>query len=166
MSNGVAAYPDVLSNVDMPGSSSAPAAAAGSRLNITVCDPVKQDQGINAYITYKVGPRFCSPLLLVVVEVGWKNCWYDTMSSHSRASHDDSGFRMIDCWLPRTRSTSSLTPARLWLGPQPLVAAYCCLERDACVCTNVNATPATMYRVELASIFPPLRSILTPWASL
>ncbi|CAN0482607.1 unnamed protein product, partial [Ectocarpus sp. 8 AP-2014] len=23
-------------------------------LNITVCDPVKQDQGINAYITYKV----------------------------------------------------------------------------------------------------------------
>ncbi|CAN0363967.1 unnamed protein product, partial [Ectocarpus sp. 13 AM-2016] len=37
----------------MPGRS-APAAAAGSRLNITVCDPVKQDQGINAYITYKV----------------------------------------------------------------------------------------------------------------
>ncbi|CAN0355394.1 unnamed protein product [Ectocarpus sp. 12 AP-2014] len=52
MSNGTA-YPDVLSNVDMPGRS-APAAAAGSRLNITVCDPVKQDQGINAYITYKV----------------------------------------------------------------------------------------------------------------
>lgn len=52
MSNGIA-YPDVLSNVDMPGRS-APAAASGSRLNITVCDPVKQDQGINAYITYKV----------------------------------------------------------------------------------------------------------------
>ncbi|CAB1101405.1 unnamed protein product [Ectocarpus sp. CCAP 1310/34] len=52
MSNGTA-YPDVLSNVDMPGRT-APAAAAGSRLNITVCDPVKQDQGINAYITYKV----------------------------------------------------------------------------------------------------------------
>lgn len=52
MSNGVA-YPDALSNVDMPGRS-APAAAPGYRLNITVCDPVKQDQGINAYITYKV----------------------------------------------------------------------------------------------------------------
>ena len=52
MSNGIA-YPDVLSNVDMPGRS-APTAASGSRLNITVCDPVKQDQGINAYITYKV----------------------------------------------------------------------------------------------------------------
>lgn len=52
MSNGVA-YPDVLSNVDMPGSS-VPAAAPGYRLGITVCDPVKQDQGMNAYITYKV----------------------------------------------------------------------------------------------------------------
>ena len=52
MSNGIA-YPDVLSNVDMPGSS-IPAAAPGYRLGITVCDPVKQDQGMNAYITYKV----------------------------------------------------------------------------------------------------------------
>lgn len=53
MSNGIA-YPDVLSNVDMPGRSAPTAAPSGSRLNITVCDPVKQDQGINAYITYKV----------------------------------------------------------------------------------------------------------------
>ncbi len=71
MSNGIA-YPDVLSNVDMPGPGrSAPMAATGSRLNITVCDPVKQDQGINAYITYKVCSYFfvfvvcCSSLLFV-----------------------------------------------------------------------------------------------------
>lgn len=59
MSNGIA-YPDVLSNVDMPGPGrSNPVAATGSRLNITVCDPVKQDQGINAYITYKVLNTWC-----------------------------------------------------------------------------------------------------------
>lgn len=66
MSNGVA-YPDVLSNVDMPGRS-APAAATGSRLNITVCDPVKQDQGINAYITYKVGRVAAAAVVVVGVE--------------------------------------------------------------------------------------------------
>lgn len=29
---------------------------ATNYLNITVSDPVKQNEGINAYITYKVGP--------------------------------------------------------------------------------------------------------------
>lgn len=57
MSNG-AAYLDVLSNVDMPAVASGRGVTAeappGYRLNITVCDPVKQDQGMNAYITYKV----------------------------------------------------------------------------------------------------------------
>lgn len=65
MSSNGTAYPDVLSNVDMPGRS-APAAATGSRLNITVCDPVKQDQGINAYITYKVSVAAAVVGLLLV----------------------------------------------------------------------------------------------------
>lgn len=61
------AYPDVLSNVDMPGTAAAAARGApaeappGSRLNITVCDPIKQEQGINAYITYKVCTCYSSP---------------------------------------------------------------------------------------------------------
>lgn len=54
MSNG-AAYPEVLSSAENTGSRAPAATAApGHRLKITVCDPVKQDQGINAYITYKV----------------------------------------------------------------------------------------------------------------
>lgn len=54
MSNG-AAYPEVLSNAENTGSRAPAATAApGHRLKITVCDPVKQDQGMNAYITYKV----------------------------------------------------------------------------------------------------------------
>ncbi|CAM9539380.1 unnamed protein product [Ascophyllum nodosum] len=46
-------YPEVMSDADNAGDHT-PEAAPGYRMKITVCDPVKQDQGINAYITYKV----------------------------------------------------------------------------------------------------------------
>lgn len=58
-------YMDLLAEVNMPsaagaasgnavGMGAAAEAPPGSRLDIKVSDPVKQDQGMNAYITYKV----------------------------------------------------------------------------------------------------------------
>ncbi|CAM9663012.1 unnamed protein product, partial [Phaeothamnion confervicola] len=46
-------FPDVLSEMD--GGATKPGGGGQThRLKVTVCDPVKQDQGMNAYITYKV----------------------------------------------------------------------------------------------------------------
>lgn len=56
---------DTVSSAESDVMRAAAEAPPGDRLDIKVCNPVKQDQGINAYITYKVGV----PMLVEVLQV-------------------------------------------------------------------------------------------------
>lgn len=56
---------DIVSGAENDVMRAAAEAPPGDRLDIKVCNPVKQDQGINAYITYKVWV----PTLVEVLQV-------------------------------------------------------------------------------------------------